>query len=101
MGLFEKISQMLTSPESDYSYRLAVKCNRCGEIIHSRVDLRNDLSIDYNDNGKTTYNCRKILIGDSYCFQRVEVILKFDKNRNLIDRQIMGGTFVDEQVQSV
>ena len=95
MGFLKKISELLTSPQEEYSYWIAVKCNRCGEIVRTRVDLRNDISIEY-DNGKTTYLCRKVLIGDQFCFQKIEVRLKFDNKRRLIERQISGGEFYDE-----
>ena len=81
----------------DHSLWLAVKCSRCSEIIRARIDLHNDLSIDYGDDGaETTYLCRKTLMGEGRCFQRVEVKLTFDKNRQLIDRSVSGGDFVNE-----
>jgi hypothetical protein len=98
MSLLERLSKIFSSPGiEDYSYWVEVKCGRCGEIIRARVDMRNDLSIRYDD-GKKTYYCRKVLLGegDKYCFQSVEVELTFDKNRNLIDRKITGGEFVEE-----
>lgn len=100
MNLFKKISAMLSSSSNagdDHNLWVAVKCSRCGEIIRARIDLRNDLSIDYGDNGgETNYICRKTLMGEGRCFQRVEVKLTFDKNRQLIDRGISGGDFVNE-----
>jgi len=77
---------------------IAVKCRRCGEIIRARVDLYNDLSIDYGEPGSSpTYICRKVLIGESgRCFQRVEVALTFDAHHSLVSREITGGQFVDE-----
>jgi hypothetical protein len=36
-------------------------------------------------------------MGEGRCFQRVEVQLTFDQNRNLIDRQISGGDFITEE----
>lgn len=76
---------------------VTAKCSRCGEIIQARIDLRNDLSIDYSDSGgEMYYICRKTLIGEQRCFQRIEVKLTFDKNRQLIDQDITGGDFVNE-----
>lgn len=98
---FKKILSNLFSPltksSDDYSYWISVRCNRCGEIIRARIDMRNDLSINYGEGGeKSTYFCRKILIGEQQCFQRLEVELTFDHNRRLIDRQVTGGEFIDE-----
>jgi hypothetical protein len=76
---------------------LQVKCDRCGEIVSSRVDLRNDLSAEFGAGGEPdTFICRKVLVGGKQCFERLEVTLKFDPKKRLVDRQVKGGTFVDE-----
>jgi hypothetical protein len=97
MSLFKRLGNLL-SPSGrgdDHAYWIYVRCNRCGEKIRGRVDLRNELSIDYNDEGNTFY-CRKVLLGEKRCFQKIEVQLTFDKDRQLIDRQISGGEFITE-----
>lgn len=80
-------------PDKNY-YTFQVKCNRCSEIIEGRVDLNNDLSLDY-DNDQTVYFVRKGLMGGSRCFQQIGVELKFDSNRQLIEQNISGGEFVN------
>jgi hypothetical protein len=103
MSLLEKIrALLLSSGERDArAYMLIVRCSRCGEIIESRIDLKHDLSVYYDDvpemeTSSTTprYFCRKTLIGKERCFQRIEVELTFDQNRNVLDRQIAGGEIV-------
>ena len=76
---------------------IAVRCHRCGEVIRSQINLRNDLSVEY-DGDQVRYYCRKGLVGSgsSRCFQTVVVEYTFDANHNVIDRRIEGGTFVDE-----
>lgn len=99
MGFFKRLSSLFGPSEKgdDNAYWLIVQCNRCGETIRSRVDLRNDLSLDYGEGGgPATYICHKTLIGENRCFQRIEVDLRFDANRNLIERKAQGGKFVDE-----
>lgn len=95
MGFLERLSKMFTAKEDSYIHQLNVKCNRCGEVIRARVDIRNDLSIQYDERGKVSYFNRKVLVGDKHCFERIEVKLTFDTNRKLVDRQISGGEFVD------
>ncbi len=75
---------------------LKVRCQRCGEIIEAQVDVSNDLSADYDEAGRVTYHCRKGLIGKQRCYQTVEVTLRFDADRRLIDRSISGGDFVED-----
>ena len=98
MGFFKRLSQIFSAsgkPEPAVLW-MAVKCHRCGEIIRTRVDLRNDLSIQYEPSGPTTYFCRKIVMSDSgNCFQRIEVELTFDANRRLQQKEITGGMFVE------
>jgi hypothetical protein len=77
---------------SDF-YPFAVTCNRCGEVIEGRVNLSNDLSADY-ENGDV-YHVRKVLMGSGRCFQQVEVELKFDASRNLLEKHVQGGRFVE------
>ena len=75
------------------SYWVHARCKRCGEVISSRVDLLNDLSLDF-DTGQ--YVARKTLMGDGRhrCFQRLEVTLVFDKKKRLVDRSITHGEFL-------
>jgi hypothetical protein len=78
-------------PEGHY-YTFQVKCNRCGEIIDGRVDLNNDLSLNDEGNG---YIVRKTLMGSHRCFQRIEVELNFDSARQIREKTITGGVFVE------
>jgi hypothetical protein len=80
-------------PEKKY-YVFQVKCKRCGEIIEGRVDLDNDLSVEY-EGDNNIYFGRKVLMGNSNCFQQIEVEMKFTSDRQLIERQVKGGTFVE------
>jgi hypothetical protein len=80
-------------PEKKY-YVFQVKCKRCGEVIEGRIDLDNDLSIDY-EGDKNIYFGRKVLMGGGRCFQQIEVEMKFTPERQLIERQVKGGTFVE------
>lgn len=98
MSLWKKIASALTPPAKGdpNAYWVTVRCKQCGEVIRSRVNLSNDLSAEY-DGSRTTYVCRKILLGESRCFQQIEVILKFDENRKMVNRAISGGEFVAQE----
>jgi hypothetical protein len=75
---------------------VAVRCSKCGEILKARVNMWNDLSADYDD-GKTTYFTRKVLIGEQGCYQPVEVELVFNDRRSLVNYEVHGGEWVDEE----
>jgi hypothetical protein len=98
MRFFKKISSLFSSSPSQQdadNYWLKVQCHRCGEMIEARVNMLNDLRLDYGEGEKTTYFCRKVLMGAGHCFQKIEVALTLDGNRRLLDRQISGGKFVE------
>jgi hypothetical protein len=75
---------------------LTVQCLRCGETLTTEINLNNELSADYGEEGggATTYVCRKLITGKARCFQTIEVVLTFDADRRLRDKQITGGKFV-------
>jgi hypothetical protein len=92
MGFLKNLFGGVTvKPEKRY-YAFQVKCNRCGEIIEGRVDLDNDLSLEYEDD-RSVYFGRKVLMGSGRCFQQIEVEMKFTSTRELIERQAQGGQF--------
>ena len=97
MSFLKKLSSLFGASAQgggDRFHTFAVQCNRCGEVIQAQIDLSNELSIDYGEDGSVkAYFCRKVLIGKQRCFQQIEVTLTFDANRQLIDRQIVGGKF--------
>ena len=93
MGILKKLFTVPTASKTDFHY-FSVKCSRCGELIEGRVNLSNDLSQDYEGN-RAVYYGRKVLIGSGHCFQQIEVELKFDPSRKLLDRQVSGGEFVE------
>jgi hypothetical protein len=83
-----------SSAKSENRYHtFNVKCKRCGETLEGRVDLYNDLSVEYEAD-KEVYYCRKVLMGDNKCFQHIEVEFKFTSARTLIEQQVSGGEFV-------
>ncbi|MBN1452339.1 MAG: hypothetical protein JW963_15090 [Anaerolineales bacterium] len=92
MGFLKKLFGGGTPSSSSDLYTFTVRCDRCGETIEGKVNLSNDLSLD--DEGG--YNVRKVLMGSGHCFQQIEVTLKFDASRQLQEKQISGGKFVEE-----
>ncbi len=83
MNLLDSLKKLFSSPGRDRNYWVYARCDRCGEVIASRVDLFNDLSMDF-DVGR--YRVHKVLVGEGRyrCFQRIEVTLVFDKHKRLV-----------------
>jgi hypothetical protein len=95
---FLKVLAKLLAPaptNTRRSYWVVVQCSRCGETLRTRVDLSNDLSIEYGENEDDfTYFCRKTVIGSHGCYQPIEVELTFDNHRHLLAQKIRGGKFI-------
>ncbi len=98
MGFFDRLRKALAGgggsadrPDTN-AYWVFVQCQRCGEPLRTRIDLRNDLSEE--DDG--TFTVHKGLIGGARrCFQTVEVELHFNADRRqVLDRQISGGRWI-------
>jgi hypothetical protein len=95
MNFLQKLFGGSSSPKPEKRfYTFTVKCKRCGELIVGRIDLDNDLSVEYDENGGEMYRVRKVLMGENRCFQRVEAMFEFTPKRILIEQQIVGGEFV-------
>ena len=94
MGFLKKLFNPESSKPKKHYYVFQVQCKRCGEIVEGRVDMDNDLSLNDEADG---YIVRKGLVGGNRCFQQIEVELKFDTARQLQEKTIIGGTFVESQ----
>jgi len=99
MGFLKKLGRLFSGGSSRSAPLLdvTVRCSRCHEIISGQINLHNDLSLQY-EGDTTRYFCRKGLVGtgENHCFQQIYIEYTFDASRNMIDRRIEGGEFVDE-----
>ena len=93
MDFLKKLFAPRPAYKKEY-YTFTVKCKRCGETITGRIDLDNDLSVEYEAGGDVFY-ARKVLMGENKCFQRVEVKIKFNAERQVVEKEIIGGDFVE------
>ena len=94
MGFLKKLFSGTPAKRDKKYYTFLVKCNRCGEVIEGRVDLDNDLSVEFEDD-REVFHVRKGLVGNNRCFQQIEVELKFNASRELIEKDAQGGAFVE------
>jgi hypothetical protein len=100
MDIIRQIRDWMVAPSlsaGGASQVLKVRCNRCGEVLPVRINMMNDLSVEYNDRGDVTgYFCRKVAQGKGMCFQTVEIDLTYGPARVLVNHMIQGGTLVKE-----
>ncbi len=102
MDLFKRIAGLFSAPAPTSTrgnfYLVSVKCARCGEVVEGRINLNNDLSHEDAQDGEgaaSTLAVRKVLVGKERCFQPIEVVLRFNAGRRLLEKKVTGGTFVD------
>ena len=91
MGFLKKLFGSGGPSSGGDFYSFIVQCDRCGETVEGKVNMANDLSL--SDEGG--FHVRKVLMGGGRCFQQIEVTLKFDTSRKLLEKQINGGKFVE------
>jgi hypothetical protein len=96
MSWIKRLFSGREDPKDTHGYWVYVRCDRCGEALATRINLQNDLSLKY-DNGRKNYFVRKLLVGSSGCFQRVEIKMSFDSKRVLVNREILGGEFITKE----
>jgi hypothetical protein len=100
MSFLKKIASALSPKGAEEGRVLWVyaRCDKCGEAIRTRVDLRHDLTPNYSGEGRLTdYVSCKVLIGSQRCFEPIEVKLTFDPQRRVISREITGGQFISKE----
>ena len=97
MDFIKKLNKLLSaSSEKDGdALWVYVRCAGCGEKLRTRINLINDLSIDFGEGeNQDIYICRKTLVGNQQCFRRIEIELTFNSNRKINGREIVGGEFI-------
>ena len=96
MNLFRRLFGSGAAPVPDNAIHLYVRCNRCGAGVHVRVDPRNDLVIEYDDDDDASgYRLIKEIM-DSRCFRLMRAEIAYDRGRRELNRQIEGGTFISK-----
>ncbi len=89
-GFFKKL---FSSGGSEDFIEFKMKCNNCNEVVTVGVNLKYDLQQDL-DSEAGGYILKKE-VQDSKCFRVMILTAKFSLNKDLIDKSISGGEFVD------
>lgn len=80
------------------AYWIYVRCDRCQEVLRTRIDLANDLSVRYDESGRIAgYFTRKTIIGSGQCFNQIESSVEFDARRQAQAHEVNGGQLITAQ----
>ncbi len=95
MGFLNSIKSLFSGDgtgASDPGYEIYVRCQRCGETLKTSLNLSQNLTP--RDEGG--FIARKTLVGggEKLCFQRIEVTLIFNNQRQLVEQDIAYGEFI-------
>ncbi len=87
------------------AFPIAVRCARCGEVIHLRIDRDHELQSVYAPDAAegdepVEYVLRKEIVGD-LCQNLIRFTVHFDCDHGLISSEIEGGEFLDEPVEEL
>jgi hypothetical protein len=75
---------------------IEVKCKPLQAVIRARWICAMTCPEYASGDVPSSYYCRKVLIGEKQCFQQIDVVLKFDGKRKLIDQVVTGGRLWNE-----
>jgi hypothetical protein len=72
---------------------VTVRCDHCGQLITTRINLLNDLSELDQPDGNVVFVVRKTLVADR-CFRRLNTELRFTRDRRFVSAAVSGGTMI-------
>jgi len=100
VGFFDKIAAKMKRAaekrrEADF-LTFRVKCEKCGEEIIIKVNRRTDLQNLHLEPGEkgVAFNLKKEILGKK-CPNLIHIDVDFDRNYQIIAREISGGTFLE------
>lgn len=97
-GIFSKKGKCSPAGESKDILWLYIKCHKCGKALKLFVNKDTDLEDQYKEVGEAgpDYILRKEAMDDK-CFTGIFIQIEFDKNRNILSREITHGEFISEE----
>jgi len=100
MNIFKRIANFFQgggAASNNRYFPIHVLSRRCREPLSGQVDLLNELSLTEEDDN--TFYTRKVLhtTGRTRCFDQVEVLLWFGKDKQLARHEVWGGTWLEPE----
>jgi len=93
MDLLDQLKAFFAAPSDPNALWLYVKCKHCGTPLAVRVDLRNELSADYDAGG---YVLHKEMM-DNKCFTLMRAEVHFDAQHQITEQKIDWGEFMTQE----
>jgi hypothetical protein len=89
-------SGLLGGGVSEEIFSFYVECAKCGEKIKIRINKRTDLESKYKEMGESgpAYTLHREALGNN-CPNIIRVSIEFDRNKEIISRDISGAKFVE------
>lgn len=90
-NIFAKASP---GPASD-GFFLNVRCNECDDKFRLFIHKSLELSQNFEKDGSVTYFLKKKIFSVG-CPNQIYVDMRFDRDKNLVSRQIENGEFIED-----
>ncbi|MCD5397534.1 hypothetical protein LR003_01195 [candidate division NPL-UPA2 bacterium] len=96
--VFSKKGKCSPVGESQDILWLHIKCNKCGKVLKLFINKNTDLESQYKESGETgpDYILKKEAMDDK-CLTGMFIQIEFDRNRNILSREIINGEFINEK----
>ncbi len=97
-GIFSKQRKDSPAQESKNALWLYIRCHKCGKALKLFVNKGTDLENQYKETGETgpDYILKKEAM-DAKCFTKIFIRIEFDRNKNILSREISQGEFISKE----
>ncbi len=96
MSFFDKIKKYFTPSSDDKIVSVYLQDEKCGNKMKVVLRKGYDIQRVYKENIKAKFQISKVIVCDK-CYNNIMIDIKFDKNYNIISKNIENGKFISKE----
>ena len=96
LKILQFIKSLFSRKKNPNIINVFLEDNKCGQKIKIVLRKGYDISPIYEDSSNAAYEVHKVAICDN-CFNKIDLVLKFDRNFNIIDHEIKKGKMITKE----
>jgi|SRR5690554_163589 len=93
MGILDSLKNIFSSGQKANIIDIYVQDKKCGKKFNVLLRKSYEISRVYEDQGDIKHKVNKVVVCDK-CFNKIKFTLGFDKNYQIVSREIEGGKFI-------
>ncbi|MBS3810736.1 MAG: hypothetical protein KGY44_02600 [Halanaerobiales bacterium] len=97
MSFFDKIKKYFTPSSNNKIVNIYLQDEKCGNKMKVVLRKGYDIQRVYKENIKAKYQISKVIVCDK-CYNNIMIDIKFDKNYNIISKNIENGEFISKEI---